>query len=96
MPSRIHGAKNGRTMNIRSIASGPGKKDELIKWVQSIGTRVKAGENVMVFWQWITECDSWPSMKQVMHEICKEGGINQEEDTVMLWGSMDGKERTKV
>ncbi len=96
MPSRIHGAKNGWTMNIKSIAVRHEKKNELIKLVESIGRRVKAGENIMVFWQWVAECESWPSMNQVMAKICEVSGINQKEDTVMMWGSMDGKNRTKV
>ena len=37
-------------------------------WAASIGEHIRAGKNVMVFYQFRNEdkCNRWPSMKQMM------------------------------
>ncbi len=87
---------NGRTMYIQFVQKGVKTKDWLKSWAVEIGAQVAAGKNVMVFYPFTEEATSWPTMHQVMKLICDEGNIDAEADTVMHFGKMGCKAKTKI
>ena len=96
MPSSV--PNNGRTMIMESADSNFETMKWLKAWAASIGEQVRAGKNVMVFYQFRKEdkYNRWPSMKQMMEIICKVGGIDVTTDTVMHYGGMDGDEKKRI
>jgi hypothetical protein len=61
-----------------------------------IGKQIAAGKNVMVFYSFKVEKMYWPSMHQIMSTICHHGGIDEDKDTVMHYGDMDGAEKALI
>ena len=94
---RMPGARSvNRTMYLTSVPNETDLRDWLIQWATDIGKQVAGGKNVMVFYPFKVEKFSWPSMDQIMKQICKSAGIDQASETLMHFGNMDKKERATI
>ena len=87
---------NNRTMYLTSVPKSVKQSQWLIQWATHIGQQVAKGKKVMVFYPFKNEKLSWPSMAQIMDQICKVGGIDRDSDTVMHFGDMDKKQKATI
>jgi len=87
---------NGRTMYIKSVARNMEQIVWLKNWAVAIGKQVAAGKNGMVFYPFKVEKRYWPSMHQIMSTTCNHGGIDENKDTIMHYGDMDGEEKALI